>query len=270
MNGRHYTRSPFGGGGGFESPFGPAPRDFYVLVGVLFAVFSLRWLGPGVVVANLLSLTPLVWQRGFLWQVVTYPFAGYGAPSLWILLELLILYWFGRTVRYQLGRKRFWRTLLMVGTLAGVVAVLVQLLEIVVTGTRLPPFALNQPILQEFALMEGQRMVLAIIIAAFATLNAEATILLFFILPVKARMFLWIEIVFAFVAFLGSDDFAGFVGITVAVGATYGFIRYGSPWKMARRWWLRLRDKQLRAQLDRERKKRKFRVVKDDEGPTVH
>ena len=60
-------------------------------------------------------------------------------------------------------------------------------------------------------------MLLAIFIAAFATLNRNATILLFFVLPIQARWFLWLEVLFAFIAFLGSHDLPGFLGITTAV-----------------------------------------------------
>lgn len=265
MNGRSFSRPPFGGGfgGGFESPFGPAPKDFYALVAIVFVTFSMRYLGPAAIVPRLLDLGRGVWEYGLLWQLVTYPFSGYGAPSLWILLELLILYWFGRTVRYQLGKKRFWRLLLVTSILAAVAAVAVQLLVLFLAGS-IPVTA--------FTIMQGQRMILAIMIAAFATMNARATILLFFVLPVQARWFLWIEILFAFVAFLGSQDFAGFVGITVAVGLTYGSLRYGGPGKLARRWWLHLRERRLRSQLARERKKRNLRVVRDEEdgGPFVH
>jgi membrane associated rhomboid family serine protease len=70
---------------------------------------------------------------------VTYPFAGYGGASLWILLELLILYWFARDVFYRLGRRRFWRTLLTVTVLAGVAAWSVELVTRLVSPAGADP-----------------------------------------------------------------------------------------------------------------------------------
>jgi hypothetical protein len=47
-------------------------------------------------------LTPAV-LRGFVWQLVSYPFVGTGGPSIWFLLELLVLFWFGRDVFWRLA-----------------------------------------------------------------------------------------------------------------------------------------------------------------------
>jgi hypothetical protein len=80
--------------------------------------------------------------------------------------------------------------------------------------------------------MQGQRTLLAFAIAAFATLNRHATILLFFVLPIQARWFLWLEVLFAFIAFLATKDLAGFVGICVVVGGTYALLSAGGPGRM--------------------------------------
>ena len=40
----------------------------------------------------------LSWTSGFVWQLVTYPVVGVGAPTIWILLELFVLFWFARDV----------------------------------------------------------------------------------------------------------------------------------------------------------------------------
>ena len=70
--------------------------------------------------------------------------------------------------------------------------------------------------------MQGQQILAVVLVAAFATLNRDATILLFFVLPMPARWFLWLEIVFGFLGFLGTHDLPGFLGICAAVGITYG------------------------------------------------
>ena len=69
--------------------------------------FSLQFFEGAAILPALLRLTPAVF-RGFVWQIATYPAIGWGASGLWFLLELLILFWFGRDVFWRLGRQRFW------------------------------------------------------------------------------------------------------------------------------------------------------------------
>ncbi len=251
------SRGPLAGGLGGLS--GPVPRDVIVLLAVVFATFSIDVLTGGALL--LLRLTSAVWLSGFVWQLATYAFTGYGAPTLWILLELLILFWFGKDVFGRLGRKRFWRTLAWAVVGAALAAVAVDL------TLRLLGLPLGPP----YLIMQGQRTLIAILIAAFATLYADATIYLFFVLPLRARWFLWIEILFAFIAFLGTRDLPGFAGICAAVAITWAVLRHGGPARGLRQAWLRLRQRHLQRRLERERKKRGFRVVRgDDRGPWLH
>lgn len=263
-----YTRRP----GGWTTQFGglgsgaPIPRDLIVLLAVLFGTFSLQFFAVTAGLVGLLRLTPAVWQAGFLWQLGTYGFAGYGPPSFWFLLELLILFWFGRDVYWRLGRKSFWTLLVTAVVAAGAVAVLVQLVGGLVPG-------LTGPL--PFQLMQGQHMLVVILIAAFATLYRDATIYLFFILPIKAKWFLPLEILFAFMGFLGTRDFAGFVGLSVAVGLTYSLITPGGARRVSRNAWLRLQQLWIRARLGSLGRRRGPRRVggEDDKvrrGPWVH
>jgi len=237
-------------------PLTPAPTDLLVILGTVFVTFSLQFFQSTAIVPALLRLTPYVW-RGFLWQLATYAFTGYGGASFWILLELLILYWFGRDVYYRLGRRRFWSTLLVSAVVAGVVAEIVYLLADLAGGA---------PALTAFTIMQGQRVLLTIFIAAFATLNRNATILLFFVLPIQARWFLWLEVLFAFIAFLGTHDLPGFLGIVTAVVVTWGSLSAGGPGRMLREWRLRAERWRLQQQLDRERKRRKMKVIDGGRG----
>jgi hypothetical protein len=253
----------FGGGGGFGLS-GPVPRDVWLLLGTVFVTFALRFFDGTAGLAALLRLGPEVWRRGFFWQVVTYPFAGTGTASFWFVIELLVLFLFARQILYQLGRRRFWRLLL--GTSAG--AACVALLVHIVVSL----FGAGGS--SDFVLMQGQRMLLAILVAAFASLNRNATILLFFVLPVQAKWFLLLEIVFAFLGFLNTHDFVGFVGVVVAVGTTVAFLRPGSPLRGVRDLKLRLETLWLRARLAWLRRRRGFTVVSGEKGnrrdPWVH
>lgn len=241
----------FGGG------FGRPPRDLIALLVVVFVTFSLQFFGATAIVPALMRLTPAVWRSGWLWQLITYPFAGYGPASLWFLFEMLMLYWFGRDVRYQLGRRRFWRLLLAGALVGSLVAVAVQLLA---GGVFAGDLGLAGP----FPILQGQRVLLAMLVAAYATMNRDATILFMFVLPLRAFWFLPIEILFAFMAFLNTHDLAGFLGVTAAIGFVYfSLTRRGMRRGLrdlrlrTERWWIERR-------LARLRRKRGLRVVQGD------
>ncbi len=243
MYARTGSGSSFGLGG--LAPPGPPPRDVLALVAVVFVTFSMQFFEATSLLVAALRLTPLVYS-GWLWQAATYPFIGFGGPSLWILLELVILFWFARDTFWALGRRRFWSTLVTATVAAAVVACLVGL-------------AAGGP--AAFVLMQGQRMLLAVLVAAFATLFGDATILLLFVIPIRARWFLWIEVLFAFVGYLGSRDLAGFLGLVTAVATTYLMLSPGGPGRELHRWRKRAEQRLLEERLKRMRRKRDFRVL---------
>lgn len=243
---------------------GPHARDLLLLVGVLFVTFSMQFLQGLAFVPDLMRLSSSVWQQGMIWQLLTYPAAGWGGPSIWFLLELLIFYMFANDLRWALGRQRFWNLLWMSAGAAAVVACLVQIL-LGAGGNA-------------FVLMQGQRMLLAIVIAAFALVRGNATIMLFFVLPIRAKWFIWIEIAFAWVGFLATTDLAGFLGICTAIGAVFALLRPGRTKGLMREMRLRYERWYVKQKLNRGR--RRFRVVpggkkpKDDDrvrrGPWVN
>lgn len=253
------TRNPFPprpdlGGFGLS---GPAPRDLLVLLGVVLFTFSLRFFESTAIVPALLQLTPAAWRTGFVWQLATYPFIGFGSPSIWFLLELLILYMFGRDVYFGLYRRHFWRLIVWCSVMAALVAIATHVL-LSLAGTEAPAFLI----------LQGQRMLMAIFIAAFATAHGDATIYLFFVLPIRARWFLGLEILFAFMAFLATRDLPGFVGICAAVGLAYTYVRSGGSLRGGRKTFremrLRLERWWLQRKLDREKRKRGLRVIPGD------
>jgi hypothetical protein len=252
MNGASFQRP---GGGGFGLS-GPSPRDIIILLSVVLGTFSLQFFASTAPLHNLLLLSSSVWRAGWVWQVVTYPFAGVGAPSIWFLLELLILFMFSRTVYGQLGRRGFWRWLITISLLCSLQAVIVDLVM----------NAVGSPAPTAFSLMQGQHMLLTLMIAAFATMNREATILLFFVLPVQAKWFLLLELLFAFMGFLGSKDLPGFIGLCMAVGLTFVYLTTGFGIQI-RRTWLRVQERWIAWRLGSMRRKSGLRIVKgQDEG----
>ena len=246
-------RRPLSGAPSFAGFGGPVPRDVVVLLAVIFVTFTFQFFEATRAIPELLRLSPEVWRSGQLWRVVTYPLAGRGGPGIWFLLELLILYWFSRDVFWRIGRRKFW-SLLGWGTVAaGLAAVATELLAVWIPGASGAA---------PFTLLQGQRTILVIVIAAFATVFAQATIYLFFILPVQARWFLWIEILFAFMGYLGTRDLAGFVGLCVAVAVTNRTLASRRLDRALRELWLRVEQRRIRWKLDRMRRRRGMRLVK--------
>ena len=204
------------GGGGFAGGLTSGiPKDIWFLAGIVFVTFSMRYFDSLAWIPYLLELSPAVWQSGFVWQLVTYPFVGGGLPGFWFVVGLAVLLMFGRTVFTSVGRRGFWRLLLITGLVAGLAAVCVALLTQLITG----PVPRNW-----FILMQGQQMLMAILITAFATMNRNATILLMFVLPIQARWFIPLTVLFAFLGYLSQKDLAGFVGICTAVAFTFGWL----------------------------------------------
>jgi len=234
---------------------GPPPRDVLVILVVLFVTFSMRFFSSTAAIPELLSLSARV-LAGFVWQLVTYPFVGTTTSAFWFLLELLILFWFSRDVYRRLGRRRFWQLVMWTAIGAAVVAVVAEAAMLAAGVQHMA-----------FVTMQGQRMLMTIVIAAFATLYGEATIMLFFVLPVRARWFLWLEILFAFVfGLLPFKDLPGFLGVCTAVFLTYSTLTPGGPRRVLHNWRKRFEALIIEQRLKRMRRRRKFDVIDGDGG----
>ncbi|MCB0218377.1 MAG: hypothetical protein KDH09_01665 [Chrysiogenetes bacterium] len=257
-----YSRDPYGGGGrvrfgGGGLSGGRPPRDLTIILATLFVTFALQFFSSTEIVPALLRLTPALWRGAFLWQAATYAFVGTGRPDLWFIFSLLMVFWFGRDVYNSLGQKRFRKLLAWAVIGSGLAAALVQL----VTGWEARAFP--------FTLMQGQHMLLTIFIAAFAIRNAEATIQLFFVLPIQAKWFIAIEMAFAFLGFLSTKDLAGLLGLWSAVGITYVYLTPGGAKQIWKRWRLKMKKRKVQRELEQLKKEKGFRVVSrdDDDEP---
>lgn len=247
------TQRPSGYLGGLGGP--PVP-DVLAIVIVLFVTFAMQFFPATAVIPASLALSPTT-VVPFLWQLVTYPLVGWGRPDLWFLLELLVLYWFAADVFRRLGRARFWRLLLIGSACCAVVATAVFLgLTRLLDLTSIP---LVSPLIQ------GQRVLLTITTAAFALLYSDATVLLFFVLPMPARYFLWFPILLGLVAFLPTKDLPGLVGIGVAVLVTWALLRHARR-PGSGRWWSHLKELWRRSRIRRLRRRSGLRGVDPGSG----
>lgn len=262
---QRYVRQPIGFGSGGR----PFP-DVLVLIGLLFVTYSMARLG--VTAMKYVYLSTDVFRAGHLWRLLTYAFAGFPTQgSIWFLITLLILYWFSQDVYRALGQKSFrWMVLTSVLT-ASIAATLTQLVLTLLGSGKM----------EFYPLMQGQYVTATIMIAAFAVLYGNATIYFMFVVPIRARWFLWIEIVLAFMGlldsydpFLGTYDLAGFVGLCSAVGMTYSTLTTGSLRRTLKEIRLRLERRFLELKMKRMRQRRGMRIVKKDDdvhrGPWVN
>ncbi len=250
----------FGRGAGLPAS---APSDLIALLAIVFATYAMQFFASTAAVPALLRLDVAVLGRWQVWRLATYPLSGFGAASPWILLELLVLYWFGADLRRGLGRRRFFSLLAVAAVPAGAAAVAVGAVATAFGGAPHPA---------PFMLMQGQQVLLAIVIAAFAARNGEAVIYLFFVLPVRARAFVWVSVLIAFVGYLSTKDLGGLIGLWTATGVAYWRARPGSGRPSLRRLRLRWQETLLRWRLDRLRRRSRFRVVDGTGGggPTVN
>ena len=253
-----YSRQPTNPYGGHLPPGGP-PVDILAILGVVFFTFSLQFFQLTSVIPAILRLTPRAWQSGYLWQVATYPFVGIGSPDFWFILELYILFMFSRDVFSRLGRRNFWKLMVWACIPPAVVALIVDLIGRLLLQQTFGP----KPLI----LMQGQFMLGAIMITAFASLNRNATIRLMFVLPIRALYFVPLTLVFAFLGFLTSKDLAGFVGLCLGVGLTYSYLTPGGLRRFSRETSLRLQQAWYRRKMDKLRSRRGFTIVKGDDDP---
>jgi hypothetical protein len=120
-------------------------------------------------------------------------------------------------------------------------------------------------------LAQGQHMLFVVIIAAFAVLYRDATIMLMLIIPVRARWFLPIEVLVTFILFLRTHDLPGFLGVCTAIAVTWSTLAMGGLRGAGRESWLRAQGWWMRRRLGRLRRKSGFRVVEDNRrDPWLH
>ncbi len=198
-------------------PFNPRRSVTVTLLLINVAIFFVQVgleqfsrLAPDYFYYCALSLDGL--KHGFLWQLLTYQFMHAGAVHLFF--NCWAIYIFGRDVEEALGRNSFLALYLSSGVIGGLVQILAGILlggvfQASVVGASAAAFGLC---------------------AAFATLFPDRIILLFFVLPIRAKYFLYGALA---LAIWGVVQPTGRVADAAHLGgvlAGLGFIRYASHW----------------------------------------
>lgn len=144
-------------------------------------------------------------KRGFIWQFITFQFLHGGLPHL--VLNSLGLYFFGRPLEGELGRREFLKLYLFSGVLGGVVQALL--------GFAVPRFG---------GPMVGASAGICGLVAAFALLAPESEIYVGFLLPVRAKYLLPVMIILPLLFLLTSTQ--TYVAHAAHLGGTLGGIAY--------------------------------------------
>jgi membrane associated rhomboid family serine protease len=138
---------------------------------LIFALQEVNDAYLGYPIYKYLALSHEGLREGYVWQLLTFQFL-HGGP-MHLLFNLLGIYFFGRPVEERLGKVGMLRLYLVSGIVGGLLQALL--------GWLLPRY-FGFPVVGASAAVYG-------LITAFGMLDPEGVILLFFILPLRAKYF---------------------------------------------------------------------------------
>jgi len=219
----------------------------YGAIYILELLFE-HWLGIPAVAY--LQLYPIKSNSFHIWQIFTHPFIHNPRSPIGFLINCIVFYFFAAPVEYVFGSKRF-VILFYLSAFGGAICGLVFSS---VSG-------FNAPFL-------GMLPSLLSLIVIFGLLNPEATILLMFILPIKAKYISYGTVLVTFLTFLAKANPHGAYHLG---GILMGYIYFKGPGTLfdPNLIYLKYLEWQLK------RKRSRFRVIdgdkdKDDDTPTYH
>lgn len=204
-------------GGSFSPRLTPAVKNLLIVMGAVFLLqLSFAQFG-GIALEAIFGFAPLRFFSGQIWQLVTYPFL-HGSLS-HILFNALILYMLGSELESRWGTRRFLKYF-------SVCAIGGALLQSLCWGIallffpRYADFLGNIPIIGASGGLFGLFM-------AFGYLYAESYVLVFFVVPMRAKHFVTflaaIEIISA--VFYSEPGSGGGVAHLVHLGGLFtGFL----------------------------------------------
>jgi len=237
---------------GFGTRLTRLGKRLLILYGAVYAAELLleHWLGIPLVA--LLQLYPPGSENFHFWQILTHPFIHNPQAPIGFLINCLMLYFFAAPVELALGSGRF----LVLFYLAALGSALAGMAFSGVTGFSVP--------------FMGMLPSLLALIVIFGLLNPEATILLMFILPVKAKYISYGTAGITLLTFLAKANPAGAYHLG---GILCGFTYFKMPGTLLDPRMIYLKYLQWRLK----RRRSRFRVIdgakgkdKDDNKPTYH
>ncbi len=243
---------------GYQSGFGntlsKSGKKFLIIYGIIYIVQLLLEHWVNIPVTNYLALHPLDSSGFKFYQFVTHFFIHNPGSPFGFLINALVFYFFASQVESRYGTSSFFSLFYIaaiVGGLAGFVFALAA------------PAPFTQP-------FYGMTPSLLAIIVLFGFLNPNATILLFFVLPVRAVYLSYGTIIITVLTLLAKANPAGAYHLGgIFIG--YLFLKY--PLDIFN--YKKLHLSYL--QWQHKKRKSKFDVIDggyddddDDKGPTIH
>ncbi|MCA9522521.1 MAG: rhomboid family intramembrane serine protease [Myxococcales bacterium] len=251
--------------------FGPLTRMVKILLIINFAIYVIElivfnWMGGGPLARGMLELTLMpkhVFDKLFVWQVGTYAFLHDWRDPMHILMNMFMLWIFGSPLEQRWGPRRFLIFYLVCGVGGGLMTLLLSLL---VTLLGVSPSSFFFAAFGPNAIHLGASGAVIGLTAAFALVWSDSQIYMFFVLPMRAKWLIPLELALELLMLLAQRrvSYSAHLG-----GLLFGILIVTGYWRP--RYWL----DQWHLWRIRQKHKKKTRshlsVVKDDEkGRYLH
>lgn len=238
---------PSFGFGAILTPVGKKMLIMYASIYVLVLICE-HWLA--IPVYGILALSPPGSGRFHFWQIVTHPLLHDPGAPIGFLIDCLVFYFFAGTIEYALGIRRF----IKLYCIAAAGAVVIGL-----------PFSM----LAAFSFPYGGMMAsLLALIVIFGLLNPETTILLMFVLPIKAKYISYGTVVITALTFLAKANVHGAYHLG---GILFAYLYFRPPSHFLNANWWRWKY----FEFTHKRRRSRFTVIdgktkNKNDKPTIH
>ena len=209
-----------------------------------------HWLG--LPLYRMLALSPLASGSFHIWQVITHPVVHDPSAPIGFLIDCVVFYFFAGTIESALGTRRF-LSIYIIAAIGGAVAGL-----------------LFSGLTSAMIFYAGMIPSLLALIVVFGLLQPESTVLLMFVLPIKAKYISYGTVIVTALTFLARTNVYGAYHLG---GIGLAWLYFRSPSQLLDpNWW---RWKYF--EYSQKRHRSKFTVIDgkgkdggDDDRPTIH
>jgi membrane associated rhomboid family serine protease len=170
-------------------------------------------------------------RHGYIWQLLTFQFLHDGVAHL--ASNLLGIWFFGRFIEERLGHAHFWKLYLLSGVAGGLLQTALMFVSPVHFGTS----------------VVGASAGVFGLIAAFAVMEPDATLMAYFFIPLRAKYLLYIELGVALYFIIGPTSHVAHAAHLGGILFAIAYIRWGLD--LSRNWsdWNPLQRKMRRERM---------------------
>lgn len=187
----------------------------YIAIGNV-VVFLLDLVSGGYCSA-LISFVPSAILQGQVWRIITFVFVPVNSSPIWFILSVFLYYSLGTALERIWGTAKF--------TLFYLIGIVLTIVGGIIAAVAFPMFAYYP----YAAMATNMYYVNMSLFFAFAALNPDATFLLYFIIPVKAKWLAWFDVaLFAFDAIRYSVSGLWPMALIIVLAFVNCFLFFGS------------------------------------------